>query len=253
MTVNQAAVIVVGVDGSPQSLSAVDWAAREAAARQCRLRIMHAFLWPLMGVPLEPPVMGPPDAGLQQEAEQLLRTATDRARQIAPALDISTDLPVCAPAAALIDASRDAALLVVGHRGLGGFTGLLVGSVGVQTAAHAACPVVVVRDSPSGAPERRARLPVRWWSAWTARTVSNLAVDFAFAYAARHRLGVVAVHAYSGGSGATTRITCTKDLTGCSPKPLPDTVRSIPMFRYSRRWFRVSPPMSWSPNPRVPP
>ncbi|MFD1545061.1 universal stress protein [Nonomuraea guangzhouensis] len=196
MTINQAAVIVVGVDGSPQSLSAVDWAAREAAARQYRLRIVHAFLWPLMGVSLEPPVMGPPDAGLQQEAEQLLRTATDRARQIAPALDISTDLPVCAPAAALIDASRDAALVVVGHRGLGGFTGLLVGSVGVQTAAHAACPVVVVRDSPSGGPDETGPATGQVVVGVDGSDLSNLAVDFAFAYAALHRLGVVAVHAY---------------------------------------------------------
>lgn len=49
---NPAAAVVVGVDGSPQSLHAVDWAAQEALARQCPLQIVHAFLWPLMKVPL---------------------------------------------------------------------------------------------------------------------------------------------------------------------------------------------------------
>ena len=51
MTTNPAAPIVVGVDGSPHSLRALDWAAREAAARQRPLRIVHAFLWPLMQRP----------------------------------------------------------------------------------------------------------------------------------------------------------------------------------------------------------
>ncbi|MEU8398340.1 universal stress protein [Nonomuraea sp. NPDC048892] len=196
MTANPAAVIVVGVDGSDQSLSAVEWAAREAAVRQCRLRIVHAFLWPLMGVSLEPPPMGPPDAGLQRAAEKLLSIAVERARQVAPSLDVSTDLPVCAPAAALIDASRDAALVVVGHRGLGGFTGLLVGSVGVQAAAHAACPVVVVRDSPSGDAAQAGPATGQVVVGVDGSDLSDLAVDFAFAHAERHGLGVVAVHSY---------------------------------------------------------
>ncbi|MEV0202976.1 universal stress protein [Nonomuraea sp. NPDC050691] len=201
MTTNPAAAIVVGVDGSPQSLSAVDWAAREAAARGCRLRIVHAFLWPLMGVPLGPPVMGPPDAGLQQAADKLLSTAADRARQTAPNLDITTDMPVCAPAAALIDASRDAALVVVGQRGLGGFTGLLVGSVGVQTAAHAACPVIVVRGSHD---DLRAPGPAAGQVVVgvDGSDSSDLAVEFAFAHAALHGLSVVAVHAYQWGIGS---------------------------------------------------
>jgi nucleotide-binding universal stress UspA family protein len=55
MTTNPAAAIVVGVDGSPHSLHALDWATREAVARQCPLRIVHAFLWPLTNE-----LMGPP-------------------------------------------------------------------------------------------------------------------------------------------------------------------------------------------------
>ena len=109
-------------------------------------------------------------------------------------MDISTDLPADQPAAVLIAASRDAGLVVVGHRGLGGFTGLLVGSVGVQAAAHAACPVIVVRDSdPDEAGPAAGEVVV----GVDGSELSGLAVDFAFCHAALHRLGVVAVHAYA--------------------------------------------------------
>ncbi|MBQ0994711.1 universal stress protein, partial [Micromonospora sp. H61] len=133
MTSGLAAAIVVGVDGSPPSLHALDWATREAVARHRPLRIVHAFQWPLINELMGPPAVGPPDAGLQHAAEQILSAAADRARAAAPTLQVSTDLPADVPAAALIDASHDVDLVVVGHRGLGGFTGLLLGSVGVQT------------------------------------------------------------------------------------------------------------------------
>jgi nucleotide-binding universal stress UspA family protein len=115
----------------------------------------------------------------------------------APGVDISTALPAGPPAAALIDASHEAALLVVGHRGLGGFTGLLVGSVGVQTAAHAGCPVIVVRDPDDGA-ERGVDVPATGHVVVgvDGSDLSDLAIDFAFAHAALHGLGVTAVNAY---------------------------------------------------------
>ncbi len=188
---NPAAAVVVGVDGSPQGLHAVDWATQEAIARQCPLQIVHAFLWPLMKVPLGPSEFGPPDGGLQHAAEKIVSTAVDRARLAASGLDIRTDMPVRAPAAALIDASQDAAVLVIGNRGLGGFTGLLLGSVGVQTAAHAACPVIIVRDGDvDGLASGRVVVGV------DGSELSRLAVDFAFAHAARHGLGVLAINAY---------------------------------------------------------
>jgi acyl-CoA dehydrogenase family protein 9 len=187
--------IVVGVDGSPSSLAAVDWASREAIARQCPLRIVHAFLWPLYDVPLGPSSLGPPEAGLQYAAEQIVSTAVDRARPIAPTVDISTDMPVRAPAAALIAQSKDADLVVVGHRGLGGFAGLLVGSVGIQTAAHAFCPVVVVRDNGSDRAQPREAAD-HVVVGVDDSPLSSLAIDFAFSHAAHRRLGVVAVQAY---------------------------------------------------------
>jgi nucleotide-binding universal stress UspA family protein len=189
------APIVVGVDGSPHSERAVDWAAREATARGCPLRIVHAFLWPLYNVPLGPVPGEPLDTGLQAAAERILADATERARRTGPALEISTDLQVCAPAAALIDASHDAALVVVRHRGLGGFTGLLVGSVGVQTAARAACPAIVMRDGgPTGDPGDPRPAAGHVVVGVDGSDTSSVAVEFAFAHAALHR--VVAVHVY---------------------------------------------------------
>jgi nucleotide-binding universal stress UspA family protein len=79
MTTNPAPA-VVGVDGSPQSLTAADWAAREAVARQCPLRIVHALPWPPLDVPVGPPTAPPPDPGLQHAAEQVLAGAAEAVR-----------------------------------------------------------------------------------------------------------------------------------------------------------------------------
>jgi nucleotide-binding universal stress UspA family protein len=188
---------VVGVDGSPPGLRALDWAARGAVARHRPLRIVHAFQWPLTNELMGPPAVGPPDAGLQHAAERVLSAAADRARAAAPTLQVSTDLPADLPAAALIAASHDADLLVVGHRGLGGFTGLLLGSVDVQTAAHTACPVVVIRDSNSGHGRTRAGPAAGQVVVGVDDSdPSGLAVDFAFAHAALHGIGLVAIHAH---------------------------------------------------------
>ncbi|UWZ34156.1 universal stress protein [Dactylosporangium roseum] len=145
--------VIVGVDGSPDSLRAVDWAAADALRRHRPLRIVHAFLWPAVYPPPALPV--PPqlyEQTMREAAQQILDEAVTRARTVAPALDVGTDMPIQQAAAALVAASRHAATVVVGNRGLGGFTGLLLGSVGVELAAHAACPVVVVRhtDRPPG-------------------------------------------------------------------------------------------------------
>jgi nucleotide-binding universal stress UspA family protein len=184
------AVIVVGVDGSSPSLCALDWAAREASVRQCPLRIVHALVWP---GPTGGPTVDPRHSGLRHAAERVLSAAADRARKAGPGLEITTALPAGVPAAALIDASHDAALLVVGHRGLGGFTGLLAGSVGIQAAARAACPVVVVRDGGLDLPGPAGQVVV----GVDGSDLSSRAIDFAFRHAARHGLGVVAVHAYA--------------------------------------------------------
>ena len=137
--------VVVGVDGSPQSTAAVRWAAREALALGAPLLIVHAWLWPLYRVPLGPGPGAPADAGLRAAAERVLLDARDTARSTACGVPVETSLVVTDASTALIEAAAGASRLVVGNRGLGGFTGLLLGSTGVSVASRSTSPVVVVR------------------------------------------------------------------------------------------------------------
>ena len=137
--------VVVGVDGSEASLAAVDWAVGEAVARQSLLRVVHAFIWPLFPhVPLGPSPYGPPDGGLRAVAERVVDESVKRATNGAPGLSVVGELIAGAPEPVMLTEANNAQLVVVASRGLGGFTGLLVGSVSSHLAAHAACPVVVI-------------------------------------------------------------------------------------------------------------
>ena len=137
--------VVVGVDGSACSDAALDLAAREAMLRRRSLCLVHAFIWPELHVPLGPSPSGPPEGGLRHQAERILADARTRAHATAPDLTVHEELVTGSAAAILLRASRGAELVVIGDRGLGGFTGLLIGSVAVQLAAHAACPVLIAR------------------------------------------------------------------------------------------------------------
>jgi nucleotide-binding universal stress UspA family protein len=145
--------VVVGFDGSKTALSAVYYGAREAQRRGCGLRIVHAFGWPVILPPFHAPYdqhdQGPRAAMLSLLAQTAHDVQTDH-----PQVPVTTRLVDGSPGGVLVDASRDAQLLVLGHRGLGGFAGLLVGSVTAQATGHARCPVVVVRGErpPDGAP-----------------------------------------------------------------------------------------------------
>ena len=138
------APVIVGFDGSRSAHAAVRYGADEAVLRDRELRIVHAFRWPLIYPPLDseydPHERGPRVAMLNR----LTQTARD-VQQNHPHLPVSIRLFDGSPGGVLVAASRDAELLIVGHRAPGGFTGLLAGSVGVQTTGHAHCPVVVVR------------------------------------------------------------------------------------------------------------
>ncbi|NUR72549.1 MAG: universal stress protein [Hamadaea sp.] len=138
--------VVAGVDGSPESLTAVEVAAREAALRGVPLRIVHGFIWPQMrNVPLGPSALGPQEGGLENQARQIVADGVAAARAAAPDTDVTGEVITGSAAQALIRASGGASLLVVGDRGLGAFAGLLAGSVSIHVAAHSACPVLVVR------------------------------------------------------------------------------------------------------------
>lgn len=186
------APIVVGVDGSEVSLEAVEWAAAEAAARHRRLRVVHAFIWPLLRVPVGPCTYGQVDGGLQAAAQRILDKALLRAKETAPGIDVSTVMPVGAPVPVLLSEIEDVPLVVLGSRGLGGFSGLLVGSTGVQVATHAPCPVIVVRPVSAEPPNSMAADQVV--VGVDGSPLSVAAIEFGFAEAVRLGVGVVAVH-----------------------------------------------------------
>jgi nucleotide-binding universal stress UspA family protein len=132
-------LIVVGVDGSPQSQKAVAWAVEQAKKTGGTVELMIAWARPVSyGLPLVV-------AGLDPEAlarETVEKTATDIDL---PADRVITNIVHGAAPTILVERSSQADLLVVGSRGHGGFAELLLGSVSAHAVHHAACPVVVVR------------------------------------------------------------------------------------------------------------
>lgn len=143
MATQDARLILVGIDGSPSSLSALDWAARQASlAREPLLAIM-TWEWP-HDLGFAPPL--PHDYDPVADARHVLDEAVQAARAAHPEVEIRSSVTQGRAAAALVEASRDASLLVVGSRGHGGFAGMLLGSVSQHCVTNARCPVVVVRD-----------------------------------------------------------------------------------------------------------
>ncbi|GBP99480.1 universal stress protein [Streptomyces spongiicola] len=139
--------VVVGVVEAEGQEQVALRAAREAARAGTGLRILHAVEWP-------PP--GTADDDTAPEADGDGRTPPDRAERVVarfseivhqrfPRLAIEPDHVSGSPAPALIDRSAEAPLVVVGHRGTGGFPRLPLGSVSLQVATHSRCPVLVVR------------------------------------------------------------------------------------------------------------
>jgi len=140
----QSKTIVVGYDGSEPAAVAVRWAAKEAARRKVPLRLVHCTLWPLLTKNLGP-VPGIKDSGLQHAAENTLQEGVDHASQAAPEVEVLTSLLPGSPSVHLARISAGQEMLVLGSRGLGGFMGLLIGSVSLEMAATASCPVAVIK------------------------------------------------------------------------------------------------------------
>jgi nucleotide-binding universal stress UspA family protein len=184
--------IVVGTDGSGESLCAVQWAAGEAILHAAPLRIVSA-------APL-PPVMAALQIRLERdhvadfigsERNLALEAAADRAARVAPGLVIVTDPLGGPPAQAVAESGSGASMLVVGSRGAGAFTALMLGSVSRYAAAHAPCPVVVIRDLLTVA------------SGLVAVGVGDLddcvgPLTFAFEEASLRKAAVLAIHAWPG-------------------------------------------------------
>ncbi|MEV0665799.1 universal stress protein [Actinomadura luteofluorescens] len=136
--------IIVGDDGSEPSLLAVDWAADEAARRGASLHVVYVVTPWLFDVPTDP------DAARVREqlldgGRDIVELAVARARDRVPGLEVTGEQTGGQPAKVLVEQARDALMVVTGSRGSGGLSGLLLGSVAMQVATHAACPVVVAR------------------------------------------------------------------------------------------------------------
>ncbi|MEU7531454.1 universal stress protein [Saccharothrix sp. NPDC042600] len=180
--------IVVGVDGSASALSAVAWAAREAERHRVPLRLVHAYLVPTRGYP-EIVLTGHEVRHAIEEQGRRWLAEAEAAAKAAADVPVEVSLEFAGAAGAMVWESERARLVVLGSRGLGGFSGLVVGSVAVALAAHGKCPVVVVRG------EDREDGPVV--VGVDGSPASEEAVDFAFEAASSRNAPLKAVHVWS--------------------------------------------------------
>jgi nucleotide-binding universal stress UspA family protein len=144
--------ITAGIEGTEESLAALDWAAREAVRRDVALRVIHAWRFqPYEGI----------DAGDRDTQEGWARDAvTEAVRTVTgrhTGLDVSTEVVEGGSVDVLVAAAADAELLVLGSRGHGPVVGFLLGSVGQQVIAEAARPVVLVRAGDQATAEASGR------------------------------------------------------------------------------------------------
>lgn len=192
--VNQPATpapVLVGVDGSSSALDAVRWAGAEARRRHAPLRLLAAFGWPASEDSRLRVRGSAYRTTMKEQCDRELAEAVAVVAEELPDLEVSGEVEVGYPVAMLAKAAEQAQLLVLGDRGRGGVAGLLLGSVAVSMAAHAACPVVVVRGRGSGAQDGPVVVGV------DGSPSSESAIAFAFAAADARDVELVAVHTWN--------------------------------------------------------
>lgn len=135
--------IVVGVDGSPSSMSALRWALQQAKATGAEVEVVHAWEYPIS---FGAPVALLPGEDLEAEAGTALAAAIGKATAGDSGVTVRRRVVLGDPASVLLGSAKGADLLVVGNRGYGGFSRSLLGSVSQHCIHHAICPVVIVRD-----------------------------------------------------------------------------------------------------------
>ncbi|MGC0400495.1 nucleotide-binding universal stress UspA family protein [Streptomyces sp. SAI-126] len=194
--------VTVGLDGSPESRAAAEWAAREAKLRGLPLRLVH--VWEPLPEPMaQAPLLG---AETQQHwSERIPRETAEGLRLRHPGVHVDREQISGRPMDALAETSKDAELLVLGSRGLSGIGGFLVGSVGMAVIAHTDTPVVLVRSGEQAADEHE-KDPAGIPSAATAYRPVVLGLDtdhpddtviaFAFDEAARRQTSLRVVHSW---------------------------------------------------------
>ncbi|WP_310718994.1 universal stress protein [Streptomyces lydicus] len=193
--------LVVGVDGSEPSLRAVDWAADEAALRRVPLRVVYASLWERYEGVAPAEDLGKPSD--QVRAEDVVAAAARRAQGRHAHLKIATDVLPEEPEYALVRESRTSCALVMGTRGRSGIADMLLGSVSLTVAAHADCPVIVLRGSHAN--QAAAGTHCRIAVGVGEHPEHSAAVRFALEEARRRRVPVEAVHAWRRPAPGTGR------------------------------------------------
>jgi nucleotide-binding universal stress UspA family protein len=139
--------IVVGVDGSENAARAAQWAAREAEERGgLEVHLVYGLDLPRQYGMLSPIPGEDMEARANAAGQEVLDKAREPLAAAHPELTITTAVSELGAAKTLVELSKNAAMVVTGSRGHGGFTGLLLGSVGSAVASHAHCPVVIVRE-----------------------------------------------------------------------------------------------------------
>jgi nucleotide-binding universal stress UspA family protein len=140
--------ITVGIDGSHSSRRALEWAMKEAAARKSSLTVLTVHEVAASGWTFNPMILPGDELIVHKARQRAEETVAKTAAELGWSQPASVTVRAVNGFAAqeLIEASRDADLLVVGSRGMGGFARLLLGSVSDKVTRHAHCPVVVVRD-----------------------------------------------------------------------------------------------------------
>jgi nucleotide-binding universal stress UspA family protein len=144
---------VVGIDDSLGARAALAWAAQHAAATGGRLRIVHAYDFPVAWIDAYAPELPEWKQRAQRDAEEMTERVVSDVLEPERRERIEVQVVEGNPVDVLHDESGQAAVVVVGSRGRGGFTGLLLGSVSQRVAQHADCPVVIVPTPPEPSPE----------------------------------------------------------------------------------------------------
>ncbi|MDP9843656.1 universal stress protein [Streptosporangium lutulentum] len=212
------AQVVVGADGSSPADDAVEWAADDAVRRGCALKIVHVCEPWTGDIPLQTPP-GFRDS-ITEYGQSVLESAAELARGRAPHLEVDTVLEAGRVAEVLRGEAEDAEQVVVGSRGLGGFTGLLLGSVSLALAGQVATPVVVVR----GASEQtRGQIVV----GFDGSAHSEAALAYAFEEASRRQSKLHAIHTWQMpvvGPGAFVYTSLIEDIRAAERRVSTDTL-----------------------------
>lgn len=186
-------IVVVAVDGSEASKQAVRWAANTANKRGIPLRLASSYTMPQF---LYAEGMVPPQElfdDLQAEALEKIDEARAIAHEMAPDIKIGHTIAEGSPIDMLLEMSKSVTMIVMGSRGLGGLSGMVMGSVSGAVVSHAQCPVVVVRED-SSVNEDNKYGPVV--VGVDGSEVSQRATEVAFAEASARGAELIAVHTW---------------------------------------------------------